>query len=182
MAGNRFDWVPFYRAFAKKLLSYKSNHYELVKKVTAAFSELGIDLPTLEHHSHDVVVEHLNRLYPGALVNPPSEGSQVFDIDPFTVMGLFNKNSMTLGNRTQIIKELANQLDVVGTVPTNFDGIPTLNNQNAAFYKFIDVRGADDINNLWKLAESAINYAENPSDDGLNRLKKYFDLTFRKKV
>lgn len=181
MVENQFDWIPFYGAFAKKLLPYKENHNELVRKVKSAFNDAGIDLPTLENPDHNVVVERINALYPGALVTPPTSGSQLFDIDPFTVMGLFNKNSMTPDNKRKIISSLAAQLEVEGTIPTNFDGIPTVNNFGAAFYKFIDERGADDINQLWRLFENALGYIEKQGEPEKNGVKKYFDLAIKKK-
>lgn len=45
-------------------------------------------------------------------------------------------------------------------VPENFDGIPTLNAQNANFYYFIDERGANDIDNLRTLFRLTLSYAD----------------------
>ncbi|WP_221901395.1 type I restriction enzyme endonuclease domain-containing protein [Bathymodiolus platifrons methanotrophic gill symbiont] len=57
---------------------------------------------------------------------------QLEDIDPFTVMGLFNRG-ITDDNRKAIAKELADFLDVDESVPDSFEGIPILNNQKSWF-------------------------------------------------
>lgn len=76
---NQFVWVDFYKEFAGKLLAYKNNREELVKKVKAIYAETGINMPTLEWNN------------------------EIKDIDPFTVFGLFNKSSMREANRIKIL-------------------------------------------------------------------------------
>ena len=64
---NSFIWVGFYKELANKLLPYKKNRRDLVKKVDEMYELAGIHMPKLEAD---------NRL---------------IDIDPFTFYGLFNK-------------------------------------------------------------------------------------------
>ncbi|MBQ1518041.1 MAG: GTPase, partial [Clostridia bacterium] len=69
---SEFTWIPFYMEFADKLREYKdrrSDLVELINKVfeNARFENPNINLPKLE------------------------KDRKVFDIDPFTVFGLFNK-------------------------------------------------------------------------------------------
>ena len=137
---NQFQWVDFYKEFAAKLLSYKDNRTTLIEKVKAIYMNTNINMPTLER------------------------GNNIVDIDPFTVFGLFNKSSMKEENRIRIISEIKNLFSVNEAIPTSFDSIPVLNNQNAIFYYFIGERGADDINELWSLFESALIYASNPNE------------------
>ena len=47
-ASNLFDWVDFYKELSGKLLKYKNNRKELIKKVRKIYSITGINLPTLE--------------------------------------------------------------------------------------------------------------------------------------
>jgi 5-methylcytosine-specific restriction protein B len=154
---NQFDWVDFYKELASKLLNYKNNRQGLVDKVRRIYETTGINLPTLE------------------------KDNQIVDIDPFTVFGLFNKSSMKESNRVKIISAVADLFGVVTPVPTSFDSIPVLNNQNATFYYFIGDREDGDIDDLWDLFESALVYAGSPTTENRSRLSKYFDLTINKK-
>ena len=60
-----FTWIAFYTEFSAALLQYKNNRSGLVEKIKTFFSGIGMKLPTLEN-------------------------GELFDIDPFTVYGLFN--------------------------------------------------------------------------------------------
>lgn len=154
---NQFVWVDFYKEFAGKLLAYKNNREELVKKVKAIYAETGINMPTLEWNN------------------------EIKDIDPFTVFGLFNKSSMRKANRIKILTVIKDLFNVSSVVPTSFESIPVLNNLNATFYYFNDARGENDIDDLWNLFESAMIYSKNPSEDNKDIVCKHFDLVINKK-
>lgn len=154
---NQFDWIDFYKEFANTLLQYKNNRDVLVEKVEKIYELTGIYMPTLER----------NR--------------KIIDIDPFTIFGLFNKSSMTVDNRNKIISTVANLFDIKTSIPTSFDGIPLLMNQNATYYCFIDERDKDDIDILWDLYESALLYANDSSSENDLILSQYFDLAINKK-
>lgn len=154
---NQFDWVDFYKEFANALLQYKNNREILVEKVEKIYELTGIAMPTLERNK------------------------QLIDIDPFTIFGLFNKSSMTVDNRNKIISTVANLFDIKTPIPTSFDGIPLLMNQNATYYCFIDERDEDDIDIFWDLYESALLYANDSSSENALILSQYFDLAINKK-
>lgn len=154
---NQFDWVDFYKEFAYKLLQYKANRKELVEKVKKIYAITGIKLPTLE------------------------QGNKIVDIDPFTVFGLFNKSSMTESNRVKIISTISELFGVKSPIPSSFESIPTLNNQNATFYYFVGGRDESDIDDLWNLFISALAYAASPTSEKQRNLSKYFDSTINKK-
>ena len=130
----QFDWVDFYKAFAKALLHYKGNRSALIQTIKKVYAEIEINLPTLERDN------------------------QIVDIDPFTVFGLFNKSKLKESNRVKIITAFARELAVDAAVPTSFDAVPVLNNQNATFYYWTGDRGPADIDHLWDLFESALEY------------------------
>ena len=153
---NQFDWVDFYKEFAGILRSYKRKRPELIDKVLRIYEMTGINLPTLE------------------------KDNQIVDIDPFTVFGLFNKK-LTDANRLSILKAISSLFAVKTAVPTAFDSIPVLNPQNATFYYFVGDRADGDIDELWELFESALDYAANPTAEHRVPLSKYFDLAIRKK-
>lgn len=154
---NQFDWVDFYKELAGKLLQYKDNRQKLIAKVRKIYETTGISLPTLE------------------------KDNQIVDIDPFTVFGLFNKSSMKTSNRVKILSAVAKLFGIASPLPTSFDSIPVLNNQNATFYYFSGSRDDGDIDDLWDLFESALAYADNPMPKNHSRLSKYFDLAINKK-
>lgn len=154
---NQFDWIDFYKEFANTLLQYKNNREVLVEKVEKIYELTGIYMPTLERHR------------------------KLIDIDPFTIFGLFNKSSMTVDNRNKIISIVANLFDIKAPIPTSFDGIPLLNNQNATYYYFIDERDDDDIDTLWALYESALMYANDSNSKNTLTVSQYFDLAINKK-
>jgi 5-methylcytosine-specific restriction protein B len=89
-----------------------------------------------------------------------------YQIDPFSVMGIINRGT-TNANRTILAKELANAFDIKVPAPTQFEGIPVLNNMNSLF------NGADE---LWELFGHALKSA----DTGvfLDEFKKAFDDGF----
>ena len=154
---NQYEWVDFYKEFAGKLLTYKNNRRKLISKIKSIYADTGINMPTLERDN------------------------AIVDIDPFTVFGLFNKSSMKAENRIKILSGIAEKFDLKTKVPTSFDSIPVLNNQNATFYYFVGDRGDEDIDELWELFESALKYAGNPTGKNRTVLSKYFDLAINKK-
>ena len=135
MMQENYEWVKFYSAFADKLLEYETNRKFLLEKLQNIFNGLGMKFQKLE------------------------EDDSVVDIDPFTVFGMFNKG-LSEANRISIIKAFAKEFDIDRTIeiPTVFEGIPTLNNLKAAFFGW--ARQDSDINNLWLLFRTAIEYAD----------------------
>jgi len=154
-----YDWVPFYKECATKMLGYRNDRQNLINKVKSMYDATGINLPTLERDNN------------------------IVDIDPFTILGLFNKSSMKPENRIMLISSFAKEFGIQSKVPTTFDSIPVLNNQNATFYYFLKEGGrdADDIDQLWSLFESALEYAETPNATNRKVVSKYFDLVVNKK-
>ncbi len=155
MSAGQYNWVNFYKELSHLLLAYKNNRQELIYKVKSIYSDTGINMPKLDN--------------------------QFIDIDPFTVFGLFNKTSMKESNRVKIISEVAKKFGVQATVPTSFDSVPVLNNQNATYYYFLGERAERDIDELWDLFEAALVYVDNPSSKNREVLSKYFDLAINKK-
>lgn len=148
---ERYTWVNFYTEFAIKLLGYRNDRQSLIRKVKMVFDNIGMKLPTLE------------------------KDNNVTDIDPFTIFGTFNKG-ITYENRVLIINSYANEFGTLSKIPDNFDGIPVLNNMSATFYRFINEREDDDIENIWNIFEAALAYANTHSVDN----KKHFIDSYNK--
>lgn len=150
MDNEMYDWVDFYKEFAYKLLNYKNNRSELINIVTSTFEEMGMRVPTLD------------------------EGGIITDIDPFTIYALFNK-SLKPENRIGIISKFKEKMNVEAKLPTKFDSIPVVLNINAIYYQYKSMRKEDDIDKLWEFFETALNYADNQSEDNKNRFITLFD-------
>ena len=147
---NLFKWIDFYTAFATKLLEYKDDRQALIEKIRKTYEIIGFSLPTLDKNNH------------------------ITDIDPFTVFGLFNKG-MTDQNRIFIIQGLILKFSVTSDVPDNFFGVPVLNPMKSTFYRFEDKRQEHDIDNLWEMFESAIDFAAEENEDNRNRFCAAYD-------
>ncbi len=152
-----YGWINYYNDFAKNLLNYKNDRKALIELIKNAYTTIGIKLPTLETDNN------------------------IIDIDPFTVFGLFNKSSLTDYNRRKILSALSNKIGINIVLPANFDGSPTVNNQNATFYWFIGDRNVDDIDNLWGLFEAALKYTDDKSQNIRDEFCHYFNLVIKAK-
>lgn len=133
----KYDWVNIYQEFANKLLEYKNNREELINKLKNIYVELELKYPLIDGN----------------------EAGQ--DVCPFSVMGLFNKQ-ISEKNRINILSKIKEKFNLKSDVPTDFSGIPILNNMKSMFYHFTPYRKETDIPNLWNLFEVAIKYEDNP--------------------
>lgn len=156
MEDKRFRWADFYMELAGKLVPFSENREVLVKKIKEIYLKIGINLPKLE------------------------EGGNVFDIDPFTTFGLFNKG-ITTENRIKIITAFSEEFSVSAPIPTEFDGIPVLNNQKATFYWFKGGRKENDIDNLWTVFTAALEYADTHNSESRERFIQSYDAALKQK-
>ena len=153
---DQFLWVDFYQEFAQKLVVYRDDRLDLIKKVKEIYKLSGISMPTLE------------------------KDNNLVDIDPFTVFGLFNKK-LRDENRIKLLETIAKLFDLKSKVPTSFDSLPVLNPQNATYYRFVDERNDGDIDDLWSLFISAIEYDVNPISENKDKVSHYFDIVNNQK-
>ena len=70
------------------------------------------------------------------------------EIDPFTFLGVFNRG-IRREQRLAILAEIVRFLGATSPLPTDFDGIPVLNNQRSWLFSYKADRGADDVRRLW---------------------------------
>ena len=156
MNEDTFNWSNFYEEFATKLLEYKNDRKNLISKLQNVYEEIDMKLSKMESNG------------------------EILDIDPFTIFGLFNKG-ITDDNRKRILGEIAKQFNLKNKVPSSFDGIPLVNNLSAAFFNFVEDRGENDINNLWEAFESAIRYADNPTQENKLKIESAYDKVIKQK-
>ena len=157
-----YEWVEIYQELADKLLEYKDKREELIDIIYKIFSKIeGVKLAKLEEDNQ------------GDSIKP-------YDIDPFTIFALFNKNN-SWDNRTKIIQGFKDEFSLKSDVPTYFAGIPVVNAFKAAFYEFNENKGEHDIDNLWNLFKYAIEYSKNEDENLFEKFAKYFDKVIKQK-
>ena len=155
---NEFNWIPFYKEFADKLLLFKENRQILVEKIKSVFTKIGQNIPTL------------------------GDNGVFDDIDPFTVFGFFNKK-ITDRKRIEVITALKDEFNVEADIPRDFKGVPILNNLRAAFYAFEGEQKYSDIGNLWELFETAIEFADiNVSRDTITYFEELFETVQKQRI
>ena len=131
MIENTYKWVDFYEALADKLLEYKDQREELFDIMKNVASEQ----PLMKYLHFEREDWWKPRKY---------------QIDPFSVMGVMNRGT-TDANRTVLAKVLAATFDIKVPAPTEFKGIPVLDNRKSFF------AGVDEI---WDLFIHAMKCAE----------------------
>lgn len=129
-----FTWIPYYKEFSEKLLQYRNNRKPLL----------------------DIIYSHREEFLASYLHDQGGESDLCVDIDPFTILGLFNRG-IKFKNRIKSTKLFRDLLGIQAPAPQDFDGIPVLNNQKSHFFGFRDHRKDNDIENLWALFEKVVN-------------------------
>lgn len=123
-----FTWVPYYKEFAEKLLQYQENRASLCR----------------------LIYDHEDELLINYLHDEGGKDDKFTDIDPFTTFGIFNRG-ISKKNRASSAALFKRLLNISAEVPSDFDGVPILNNQKSHFFGFRSDRKPDDIENLWRL-------------------------------
>ena len=124
----RFTWIPFYKELAEKLLQFQKDRDSLLK----------------------LIYDNRTGFQANYLHDEKGESDLCKDIDPFTTFGIFNRGIREHYriHAAELFKKL---LNISANVPSDFVGIPILNNQRSYFFGFRKNREDDDIENLWSL-------------------------------
>lgn len=143
----RFGWTHFYQRFADRLAAFRDRRKELVDGLADLIRDPQV--PYLDY-----------------LAEPTETGERKppEDIDPFTLMGAFNRG-ITNDNRRLIAGALGRLLGVDAEPPEAFAGIPILNNQRSWFFAFRNQREPEAIENLWAVFEAALTYADSSTGE-----------------
>lgn len=131
---KEFSWIPFYTELAKALLRYKEDRKPLVDWIYAELAKV----------SDKSLVSYLHM----------KNGSNVIDIDPFSVFAIFNRH-LKLDNKVSMLQMFKEKFSLESEIPDDFNGIPTVNSQRAFFYKW-DEHNAESVSILWKLFEEVL--------------------------
>jgi len=135
---TNFSWIPFYKELADKLVNWENKQKELID-----FLE--------ELRKKDFVITPLTDR------NEDGDGFLLSEIDPFTIFGVFNRR-ITEKEKIAILSEFKKKFNVQSSLPTDFNGIPILNNQRSWFFSYQFKRKKDDIPTLWRVFKLALQF------------------------
>ena len=144
-----FTWIPFYKEFAEKLLQFQTDRKKLLKLIYNNRATLLADYLHDEGGKDDLFT----------------------DIDPFTTFGIFNRG-VKKENRIRSAELFKELLNMSANVPSDFVGIPVLNNQKSHFFGFKKDREDNDIDNLWNLFVKVVK-KENFEDEYNKVIRQY---------
>lgn len=113
MDNNAYQWVPFYEALADKLLTYSDKRDDLFALIKKVASEQPL-MKYLHFEREDWWEPRHHQ------------------IDPFSVIGVMNRGT-TDANRTVLAKIVADTFSIGLPAPTQFAGIPVLDNRKSFF-------------------------------------------------
>jgi hypothetical protein len=131
-----FTWTPLYKELAKALLPFRNRQPELVR-ILDEIKQTGVPIIRLID------------------APKPAAAPVLTTIDLFTFFACFNRG-LTDQNRIAILNTLKVKFRLQSPVPSDFSGIPAVDNQQSWFFPYPDKRKPDDIANLWDLAASAL--------------------------
>ena len=113
---NKFSWIPIYKELAGKLVDWDDRQKDLIDFIE-------------ELRKKDFIVTPLTDK------NEEGDGFLLSEIDPFTIFGVFNRG-ITEKERIAILSEFKKKFNLQSPLPTDFYGIPIINNQRSWFFSY----------------------------------------------
>jgi 5-methylcytosine-specific restriction enzyme B len=128
---EQFTWIPIYQELADQLANWQDRQAELID-----FLE--------KLRAQGYIITPLN--------DKDKDGASFLlkEIDPFTFLGVFNRG-IRKEQRIAIIAEMKRFFDLQSALPSDFAGIPILNNQSSWFISYQAKRKVDDTEKLWRV-------------------------------
>ena len=152
-----YTWIPFYKELAQKLLQFRNDRKTLVDFIYSELSKV----------SSKSLVEYIHM----------EDGSRVTDIDPFSMFAIFNR-SLKHENKVGFLQKFKDRFGLKTEIPTDFDGIPTVNSQRAFFFNWAE-KNTESIREFWNLFESVVLEKDisNIFDQMVNKTISQYSLT-----
>lgn len=138
---ENFSWTPLYTELASKLLAYKDNRTVLVNWIYDGLGKVTRD-------DGKSLVAYLKM----------KDGSKIQDIDPFSVFGIFNR-STSWEKRTELLLKFKEFFNLESEVPSDFNGIPTLDARRSFFFSWFD-DNEKVIQGIWELFEKVVKHED----------------------
>ena len=131
---DKYTWVPFFHELAEKLLTYKDKQEQLRELVLNSLD------PSF--------TKHIN----SSSKFPPK------DIDPFTVMGIINRLTLT-SRKSEVCKVFKQIFKMDTAIPADYKGVPQLSPLKSVFYwsDIPEEEREEDIQHLWELLDVVMN-------------------------
>lgn len=127
---SKYTWIPFYKELAQIIAKYGYEIKNELLNFVHSLSAYNLPIPELND------VDHNNNLF------------QLSEIDPFTFYSFFNRQ-ITDENRIKICEIIKKNFKISAMVPSDFTGIPVMDNRNTWFFAYEAKRNPDDIQLLW---------------------------------
>ena len=133
---NDFTWIPIFKEIARQLVQWEGRQRELI-----AFLE--------KLRSDGLIITPLN--------DKDDKGARFLlkEIDPFTFMGVWNRGIRN-DQRLAILAEVISFFGIQASLPTDFSGVPLLNNQKSWLFAYQPGRGVNDVKRLWAVFKLAL--------------------------
>ena len=133
-----FTWVPYYKELAQKLVQYRDKREELLDIIR------GIDREYIDFLQKD------------------GDGTKITDIHPFAIYSIFSRLFL-VPKKQKILEYLKTKLNLTSSIPSDFDGIPSVNPQNSFWGMPWDDDAKQEVEENWDLFCCAVN--ENFDED-----------------
>lgn len=138
-----FTWIPIYQELATELAKWQVRQAELIQFLEDLRKKDYVITPLTDKDKDGAIF-----LYE--------------EIDPFTFFGVFNRG-IRQDQRVSILVEVKKFFNLMSEIPTDFDGIPVLNNMKSIFFSRKYERDEPDVARLWRVFSLALE--ENPLEN-----------------
>jgi 5-methylcytosine-specific restriction protein B len=140
---SQFTWIPLYQELADELVNWEDKQMELIEFLEELRNKGYVITP---------------------LQDKDEEGAKFLleEIDPFTFFGSFNRQ-IREDQRRNILAEVKKFFSLQSALPSDFVGVPVLNNLRSWFFSYRKDREIDDIEKLWVTFKLAL--LENPLEN-----------------
>lgn len=128
---TQFTWIAFFKELSERIIPYRDNIQPMLDFIYSLQDENG---KSLTAYIHD------------------SQKAKVPNIDPFSIFAIINRG-ISWENRTRICTEFKHFLSLNSEIPTDFAGVPTVNNQRSFYFNWNDWTT---IPYLWDLFEKVV--------------------------
>lgn len=133
---EQFSWIDIYQELATTLINWQNKQTELI-----AFLE--------ELRSKGYIISSLQDK------NKDGERFLSKEIDPFTFFGVFNRGIRS-DQRIAILAQIKQFFKLSNPIPSDFTGIPVLNNMASWFFPYQANRELEYILRLWNIFKMAV--------------------------
>lgn len=130
------SWTPLYQELARHVLTFESRQDELIEALRELREQ---ELPVISLTDRDASGREF----------------ELREIDPFTFFASFNRGQR-LDNRQRILDSLKERWELKAEIPSDFDGIPVVDNRQSWFFRYAADRGPEDVPKLWRLARQSV--------------------------